>query len=91
MAWSFLCPLLLCQVVSHNFDTLLVVEKGALWLSLLEEGRDFKIGVVIMWVQLADLPEQLKCFLLVGGCARLAGFDLGQQSDGFIAVLEPSA
>ena len=58
---------------------------------MLEERRDFKIGVIVMRIELADLTEQLQSFLLVGGGARLACLDLCQQADSFIAVLETSA
>ena len=75
------------EVVAHDGDALLVVNKGTFWLILLEKSRDFKIGVVIVRVELADLTEQLQSFLLVGRGPRLASFDLGQQANGLVAVL----
>jgi hypothetical protein len=54
-----------CYLVSDNLNALLIVEKCDLGLCLLEDTRNFKVGIVIFWIELKDALKKLEGFLLV--------------------------
>lgn len=75
------------QVFSHNANSTLIVDEGPLGLCVLEELSNFKVGIVIQWIELKDVSEKFECFSLVIGVSGLTSLDLSQKSDGFVAIL----
>lgn len=54
-----------CYLVSDNLNALLIVEKCDLGLCLLEDTRNFKVGIVVFRIELKDALKKLEGFLLV--------------------------
>ena len=82
---------ILLKIVAHNTDALLVVDESALGLNLLEQAGNLKVGVIVLRVKLANVPEQLQCLILVLWRARLTSLYLSQESYSFVTVFVPGA
>lgn len=81
----------LLKIVAHNANALLVVDESAFWLNLLEQASNLKVGVIVLRVELANMPEQLQCLVLVLWGTRLTSLYLSQESYSFVTVFVPGA
>jgi len=73
-------------VFSHDANSALIVDEGPLGLCVLEELSNFKVCIVVQWIELKDVSEKFERFSLVVWVSGLASLDLSQKSDGFVAV-----
>ena len=64
------------QVVSHDFDALLIILERFLWLYLLEQSCDFKVSIIVLWIQLTNMFEEFESLILILWGTRLPSFDL---------------
>lgn len=72
---------------AHNFDSMFVVDQSSSRLTFFKKTGDLKISIIVKRIELTNVLEKLQCLVLILWSSGLTSFDLGEQPNGFVAIL----